>query len=140
MMITKPDVACTVNKLTKSLLNPGPQHQETIIQALAYMYSTQYYAIEFGPCTELLQMFTCTNDAAFVDDVATCCSTEGYLFQLFGRAVDWCSMKQKTVTTFSMEVELLALMNITKELYSWVQLFKAITFNIGHQMMIDCDN
>ena len=85
-------------------------------------------------------MFTYTSDVAFVDDVATCCSTEGYLFQLFGGAVDWHSTKQKTVTTSSMEVELLALMNATKELYSWVQLFKAITFNMGHQTMIDCDN
>ena len=85
-------------------------------------------------------MFTYTSDAAFVDDVATCCSTEGYLFQLFGGAVDWHSMKQKTVTTSSMEVELLALTNATKELYGWVQLFKAITFNMGHQTMIDCDN
>ena len=53
-MITRPDVTHTVNKFTKSLLNPSPQHQETVVQALAYMYSTQYYAIEFGPCTELL--------------------------------------------------------------------------------------
>ena len=118
MMITRPDVACIVNKLTESLLNPGPQHQEAVVQALAYMYSTRYYAIEFGPCTELLQTFTCTSDAAFVDDVATCCSTEGYLFQLFGGAVDWRSTKQKTVTTSSTEVELLALTNATKELYS----------------------
>ena len=53
-MITRPDVACTANKLTKSLLNPSPQHQEAIIRALAYMYLTQYYAVEFGPCMELL--------------------------------------------------------------------------------------
>ena len=85
-------------------------------------------------------MFTCASDAAFADDIATCRSTEGYLFQLFGGAVDWRSMKQKTVTTSSTEAELLALTNATKELYGWVQVFKAITFNMGHQMMIDCDN
>ena len=62
-------------------------------------------------------MFTYTSDAAFADDVATCCSTKGYLFQLFGRAVDWHSTKQKTVTTSSTEAKLLALTNITKELY-----------------------
>ena len=85
-------------------------------------------------------MFTCTSDAAFADDVATCHSTERYLFQLFSGAVDWHLTKQKTITTSSTEVELLALTNTTKELYSWVQLFKAITFNMGHQTMIDCDN
>ena len=140
MMITKPDVACMANKLTKSLLNSSPQHQEAVVRALAYMYSTWYYAIEFGLCMELLQTFTCTSDAAFVDNVATCHSTEGYLFQLFGGAVDWHSMKQNIITMFSMEVKLLTLTNATKKLYSWVQLFKAITFNMGHQTMIDCDN
>ena len=29
--ITRPDVACMVNKLTKSLLNPSPQHQEAVV-------------------------------------------------------------------------------------------------------------
>ena len=139
-MITRPDVACMVNKLTKSLLNLSPQCQKAVVQAVAYMYLTWYYAIEFGPCMKLLQMFTCTSDAVFVDDIATCCSTEGYLFQLFSRAVDWHLTKQKIITIFSMEVELLALMNATKELYSWVQLFKAITFNMRYQTMIDCDN
>ena len=119
-MITRPDVACMVNKLAKSLLNSSSQHQETIVQALAYMYSTQYYTIEFGPCIELLQMFTYISDVAFVNNVATCHSIEGYLFQLFGGAVDWHLMKQKTITISSMEVKLLALMNATKELYSWV--------------------
>ena len=66
---------------------------------------------------ELLQMFTYASDAAFADDVATCCSTERYLFQLFGGAVDWHSMKQKIITMFSMEVKLLVLTNTTKKLY-----------------------
>jgi hypothetical protein len=36
-------------------------------------------------------------------------STEGYLIQLFGGAIDWHSAKQKTVTTSGTEAELLAL-------------------------------
>ena len=39
-----------------------------------------------------------------------------------------------------MEAELLALTNATKELYRWIQLFKVITFDTGHQAMIDFDN
>ena len=29
--ITRPDIACTANKLAESLLNPGPQHQEAVM-------------------------------------------------------------------------------------------------------------
>ena len=115
--ITRPDFACTANKLAESLLNPGPQHQEAVTQALAYMYMTQYYVIEFRLTAESLRTFTCASDTAFADDVETRKSTEGYLFQLFGSVVDWWSTKQKTVTTSSMEAELLALTNATKELY-----------------------
>ena len=139
-IITRPDVACTANKLAESLLNLGPQHQEVVMQALVYMYTTQYYTIEFRLTAESLQTFTCTSDTAFTDNIETHKSTERYLFQLFSGAVDWWSTKQKTVTTSSTEAELLALTNITKELYSWIQLFKAITFDTGHQAMIDCDN
>ena len=138
--ITRPNVARTANKLAESLLNPGPQHREAVTQALTYMYATQYYAIEFRPTAESLRTFTCASDAAFADDVETRKSTEGYLFQLFGGTVDWWSTKQKTVMTSSTEAELLALTNTTKELYGWIQLFKVITFDTGHQAMIDCDN
>ena len=104
------------------------------------MYMTQYYAIKFRLTAESLQTFTCASNTAFADDVETHKSIERYLFQLFGSVVDWQSTKQKTVMTSSTEAELLALTNTTKKLYSWIQLFKVITFDTRHQAMIDCDN
>ena len=57
--ITRPDVGCTANKLAKSLLNLGPQHQEGVTQALVYMYVTQYYAIEFRLTAVSLDLHLC---------------------------------------------------------------------------------
>ena len=82
----------------------------------------------------------CASDAAFADDTVTRRSTEGYLFQLFGGAVDWRSTKQHTVTTSSTEAELLALTHATKEALWWKWFFKAILLDVGHSSAISCDN
>ena len=43
----------------------------------------------------------------------------GYVFSLFGGPINWKSVKQKTITMSSIEVELLALTNAVKEVYHW---------------------
>jgi len=52
------------------------------------------------------------SDASYTDDVTTRCSTEGYLFQLFGGIIDWKYVKQSTVTISTTEAELLALAHV----------------------------
>ena len=56
------------------------------------------------------------NNTAFTDDLATRYSTEGYLFKLFNEPIDWHLIKQKTVTTSSIETELLALSYTAKDI------------------------
>jgi hypothetical protein len=63
----------------------------------------------------MADVFLCSSDAAFADDKLTRRSSDGYLFQLFGGAIDWRAAKQKTVTTSSTEAELLALLRTAKE-------------------------
>lgn len=103
--ITRPDVARTANRLSEYLMNPGPLHHEAINRALAYLYKMRYFAIEFNLDTDPQRTFACASDAAFADDSQTRRSTEGYLFKLFGGAIDWQSTKQKTVTTSSTEAD-----------------------------------
>ena len=80
----------------------------------------KFYAIEFSAdIIDDQQIFACASDTAFADDPATRKSTEGYLFQLFGGSIDWHSTKQKTVTTFSTEAELLSLTHAMKEALWW---------------------
>ena len=67
----RPDVACIAGKLSEFLKNPLPQHQGIANRAITYLYGTHYYAIEFSPTIMDEQVFTCSSDAAFVDDPAT---------------------------------------------------------------------
>ena len=138
--ITRTDIARTTNKLSEFLLNPGPQHQEAINQAISYTYNSRYLAIEYSKEIDQQNTFACASDAAFADDLNTRRSTEGYLFKLFGGPIDWHSTKQKTVTTSSTEAELLALSHAAKETIWWNRLFKEIELDPGHQPSIDCDN
>src|SRR5438067_2312835 len=96
--ITRPDAARTAAKLSEFLQNPSTDHQRAVERAITYLNGTKTYAIEYSATSDN-QVFTCASDAAFADDPATRRSTEGYIFQLFGGAIDWRSVKQKTVTT-----------------------------------------
>ncbi len=96
-------------------------------------------SIEFSANPTKL-VFTCASDAAFADSFLSHHSTEGYLFCLFGGPIDWRSTKQKTVTTFSTEAELLAMTHTAKELAWWKRFFKLLQPDSGHDLRIYSDN
>jgi hypothetical protein len=100
------------------------------------MYSK---AIEYSTNESELP-FACASDAAYADNILSRYSTEGYLFSLFGGSIDWRSTKQKTVTTSSIEAELLAMTHTAKELAWWKRFFSSIEFDIEHDLKIYSDN
>jgi hypothetical protein len=138
--ITRPDTARAAAKLSEFLQNPSPHHHRAVDRALTYLNGTKTLAIEYSASTNSQQVFACASDAAFADDPTTRQSTEGYLFQLFGGAIDWRSTKQKTVTTSSTEAELLALTHATKETLWWKRFFQSIHLDPGHELAVSYDN
>ena len=139
-IITRPDVAKTASKLSEFLQNPSPRHHAAADQAISYLYGTKGLAIEFSADTDEANIFACSSDAAFADDKETRRSSEGYLFKLFGGAIEWHSTKQRSVTTSSTEAELLAVTHAAKELYWWKRFFASIQLDPGHDAAVDCDN
>jgi hypothetical protein len=125
--ICRPDAARATNRLSEYLLNPSQDHQNVANRIIQYLYKTKNLAIEYNGnrgeaspdirCSTDAPNFRASSDAAFADDVMTRKSTEGYIFKLFGRAIDWKSTKQKTVTRSSTEAELLALSHASTKLY-----------------------
>ena len=113
---TRLDIAKAVNKLSQFLLNPSQQHLDAVDHILSYLDTHRALAIEFSDlsATPEIAVFLCSSDTAFADN-ADRKSSYGFLFKLFGGPIDWKAMKQKTVTTSSMEAELLALSNAAKE-------------------------
>ena len=78
------------------------------------MNQTCAYAIEYSGDWEG-DIFLCASDAAYSDDSETWRSSEGYVFILYGGAIDWKASLQKTVILFSTEAELLLLTTTAKE-------------------------
>jgi len=87
-VITRPDVAKTASKLSEFLQNPSPHHHAAADQAISYLYGTKDLVIEFLTDTDKANIFACSSDAAFADDKETRRSSEGYLFKLFGDAIE----------------------------------------------------
>src|SRR5947207_3220357 len=47
-MITRADATRTATKLSEFLKNPGPEHQQAVEQAIAYLNTTQNKAIQYS--------------------------------------------------------------------------------------------
>jgi Reverse transcriptase (RNA-dependent DNA polymerase) len=138
-VISRPDISFTVSKLSQFLRNPSSIHLKAANRAISYLYRTRTYAIEFSghPGSDI---FVCSSDASFADDPTNRRSSDGYLFQLYGGAIDWRAARQKTVTTSSTEAELLSLSYAAKEVMWWSRFFTAIRFNTEEEVSIACDN
>jgi hypothetical protein len=138
--ITRADNAQASSILARFNINPGPDHLRAVNHNLAYLLGTCFYALEFGGAIEGQRVFMAASDASYADDVSTRCSTEGYLFQLFGGTIDWKCVKQSTVTTSTTEAELLALAHVCAWLLWWGRFFVNINLDIDEDLTALCDN
>ena len=138
-VITRPDIAYSVSKLSQFLKKPTTAHRSAADRVISYLSATRGLAIEFSG-DETGPIFNCASDAAFADDPDTRKSSDGYLFKLYGGAIDWKASKQKTVTTSSTEAELLSLSAATREVMWWKRFFTNIQFDTQQRTEICCDN
>lgn len=140
-VITRPDIAHGVSKLSEYLQNPSQDHLKAAEHMLRYLVGTKYKGIEFDgeSINSAGRTFIASSDAAFADDLQTRCSSCGFCFQLFNGMIHWKAIKQKTVTTSSTEAELLALTVTAKEYIWWIRLFKHLNVEIESPIIL-CDN
>ena len=69
-----------------------------------------------GMSNKSIKIFEGSSDISYSDDYATRKSFEGYVFHLFDCPVDWCAIRQNTITTSTTEAELLALTHAGKQI------------------------
>ncbi|KAI0991791.1 hypothetical protein K3495_g16396, partial [Podosphaera aphanis] len=140
-VITRPDIAHGVSKLSEFLQNPSQDHIKAAEHMLRYLTATKYKGIEYDgkSINTAGRTFIASSDAAFADDVQTRYSSCGFCFQLFNGMIHWKAIKQKTVTTSSTEAELLALTVTAKEYIWWIRLFRHLNVEIESPVIL-CDN
>jgi len=110
-VMTRLDIAFAVSRLSRFLVNPGPEHRKTAIRVIIYLRSHRNLGLQLGHGED----FEIATDASFADNTIDRKSSQAYAMKLFGGLIGWRANKQGTVTTSTTEAELLALSQAAKE-------------------------
>jgi hypothetical protein len=143
MVCTRPDLAFAVGLLARHLQHPGKEHWIALKHVLRYVKGTMQMGVSFGqqsardPKSDL--EFIGYSDASFLGSNDTK-ATSGYVFLLAAGAVCWSSRKQSITATSTMEAELVALFEATKESIWIRQLISELKFPMKYPMVIYEDN
>jgi hypothetical protein len=137
-VITRPDIAFAVSRLSRFNNNPGPEHHEAVDRILLYLKNTHGLALQLGGGNG----FLVASDASFADNALDRKSSQAYIMKLFGGVIGWRANKQATVTTSTTEAELLALSQATKEGMFISRMLKSlrVNLNVAGGIRIQCDN
>ena len=112
--ISRPDLAAAVGVLSKFMAKPGKEHWQGIKRILRYVQGNLNYGLVFS--TEGIDhTLTGYSDANWRGDLSTRRSTTGYVFQIQGSTVSWCSKRQACVSRSSTEAEYIALSTACQE-------------------------
>jgi hypothetical protein len=137
VVITRPDVAFAVSRLSRFMANPGPAHQRAADRVLLYLRDTSSWALAFGGDDD----FRVASDASFADNTLDRKSSQAYAMKLFGGMIGWRANKQDTVTTSTTEAELLALSQTAKEALYVSRLIGELRVELDDsRIRIECDN
>ena len=108
-MVTRPDIACAVQSLSRHMQAAGPEHWMAGKRVLRYLRGTRELGIKYGAMARgdstRLEGYC---DADWAGDVDTRRSTTAYIFMIAGGAVSWASKLQTTVALSSTEAEYMA--------------------------------
>ena len=102
---TRPDLCFSVNVLAKHMSKPAERHWLQLKNVLRYLAETKDYGITFGTTKEGLRGYTDSDYASCKD---TRKSRGGYVFMLYGGAINWSSKQQSVIATSTAEAEYIA--------------------------------
>lgn len=119
--VSRPDIAFVTNLCARFNANPSQAHMDAVNGIYAYLKATPTLGLHFraGESQPLLVGYVDSDYAGCLD---TRRSTTGWIFMLGGSPVSWCSQRQKTVSTSTLEAEYVAAAEATKEAV-WLRTF-----------------
>ena len=113
MTCTRPDLASSLQILSRYMSKPAKEHWEGVKRVLRYLKGTQTHGIMFKKTGNLEITRFC--DADWGGCLDTRRSTSGYVFLICGGAVSWSSKRQNSVALSSCESECMAAAHAAKE-------------------------
>jgi hypothetical protein len=117
IICTRPDIAHALGVLSKYMSKPGKENWTTIKRVFRYLHGTTDHAIYYQGKARPGRVLDVHGfvDADWAGDLDQTRSTSGYVFSLFGGAINWMSKKQAVVALSTTEVEYMAATHASKE-------------------------
>ena len=112
--ISRPDLSIAVSVLSKFMSKPGVEHWKGVKRVLRYVQGTLDYGLMYS-ADDTSTTLTGYTDADWAGDLSTRRSTTGYVFQVQGSTVSWCSKRQGCVARSTTEAEYIALSTASQE-------------------------
>jgi hypothetical protein len=124
----RPDIAFSVAQAAQFTSNPGPEHWTAVKRIMRYLKHTREEGLLLQPDPDSGSLIGyCDADHGGNPDNRK--STSGYLLQLFGSTVSWCSRLQRVVALSSCEAEYLAIGDAVKNC-SWI---RSLVTELGYE-------
>ncbi|KAG8486207.1 hypothetical protein CXB51_019494 [Gossypium anomalum] len=118
VVITRPDIAFSVNKVCQFMHRPLDTHFKAVKRILRYLQGTLNYGLHFHRTTKfVLEGYS---DLSWGSDIDDRRSTSGYCIFFGGNPISWSSRKQQVVSRSVAEAEYRSLANVTAEMV-WLQ-------------------
>ena len=117
--VSRPDIAYSVNSVSKYLSDHNAAHWRAVKQIFAYLKGTSNYGIEYangGSKAELIGF----SDADYAENIETRRSRTGYVFCLANGAITWSSKRQRLVTLSTTESQYVAASTSAREVV-WIR-------------------
>lgn len=126
MLESRPDIAFTVQFLSRHMQQPAKQHLTAAKSQFRYLKGTINYGLRLGGKDESLEPIA-YSDSDFAGCKTTAKSTFGYLIYCCGGVTSWKSKRSSTIALSTLEAEYNAITEATREvlwargLYSEIQ-------------------
>eukprot|EP00253_Pinus_taeda_P021354 PITA_21354 len=117
MVCTRPYIAHVVGVLSRFNSKPGNEHWIPMKQVFRYLHGTSDYGLCYQgrPGLDRVLVIHGFVDVDWAGDLDHRRSTSGYVFNLFGGAVNWMSKKQSIVALSTTKAEYMAATHASKE-------------------------
>lgn len=126
---TRPDLAYTVNQLTRFLSAPRLVHWQAAKRALRYIQGTKTLGLHYQRSDTTDFNLLGFSDADWAGDTDTRKSTTGFCFTLASATISWRVQTQRCVALSTAEAELIALTRTTQEAIWLIRLSNNLGFD-----------
>ena len=145
---TRPDITHAVNMVSRYMSSPSAQHLVAAKRILRYLQGTKALGLVYrrqrhvSDTSVTGQTLTITgySDSDWGGDLSDRKSTTGYCVFINGNLISWNTKKQQTVALSTAEAELMAIVEVVKEVKWMYQLLEEMYFKVELPVQIYIDN